>query len=275
MDSFLRGSIVLTTDKITYAPDETIVVTLYNGLDAAIFLDGCNPLYFATRVDTGWRQSSFLRCDAEPTARRIDSGKSYEERYPAVDLNFCGKHKFVAYAHLDCLQDTPLSEANCDSLIKVHSPEFAVTGYEDAAGNLRIFVDKLEYTWDATDLGTSKEIRARLFNHSNRVYYATLGDWFNESIDQENLFIAEGSDGFIEKYAADGSWVAMPRGLLIEGVRAVALRPGEKYSLTASLYPWQGNETGFFRIKVVHFDSLDPVAGKIRMVDYSHVFSIR
>jgi hypothetical protein len=168
----------------------------------------------------------------------------------------------------------PTSQANCTGGDKIYSPVFSVSGYQNATGNLEISVQKNEYTWGTEDLGISRQVEATVFNHSEQTYYAMLGDGFNGSLDQETLFVAEGTGGFIERNESDGSWRAMPRGMLIEGTRFVALRPQKSYRLLAYLGPWQGTETGQFRIKIEYFDQINPPPGNSPQVDYSQVFEI-
>jgi hypothetical protein len=162
-----------------------------------------------------------------------------------------------------------LAAFGCEHSTIVQAPEFNPV-FQDAKGNLKIMTSKTEYTWQGDGLG----MQATIHNESDQTYYAKLGDRFNSSIDQENLFVAEGSTGYIERLNSDGSWSAMPRGILIEGVRFVALRPQQTYRLSASLYAWHGNETGQFRIKVEYFDRIDPPPATSPMVDYSNVFTI-
>lgn len=148
---------------------------------------------------------------------------------------------------------------------------------ETGAGNLSITLPRLEYAWSANDLGSSRQIQATVRNNSDRTYYANLGDGFNGSLDQDNLFlVGEGMGGAIEKFNPDGSWSVMPSGgALIEGTRFVALRPQKDYWLRAPLSGWRRNETGQFRLKVEYFDQSDPAPETLPKVDYSAVFIIK
>jgi hypothetical protein len=229
-------------------------------------------LFLATKTDTGWNEQPTKICVWEGIIQKVGPNSIYEEKYEAK--YFRGAHKFVASIGLGCLEGMPTGQANCTGGDKIYSPVFSVTGYENAFSNLEITTQRAEYTWGPEDLGASRQIEATVFNHSDRTYYAKLGDGFNSSLNQETLFVAEGTGGFIERDESDGSWRAMPRGMLIEGTRFVALRPQKNYRLMTSLYNWRGDETGQFRIKIEYFDQMDPPPGSSPHVDYSQVFEI-
>ncbi len=266
------GPVYLTVDKSIYSPADTVLVTLHNDSKAPVFLEGCNQLYLATKTDTGWVEGAMWDCAWEGFAVKINPGSAFQRKFMAK--HFPGVHIFVAPIYFGCLDGTPISGAKCNRQDKIYSPVFSVSGYENAAGNLEIRTQKVDYTWGPGDLGASRQIEATVFNHSDRTYCAMLGDGFDSSLDQEILFVAEGTGGFIERNESDGSWRAMPRSLLIEGTRFIALRPQKTYRLLAYLGSWQGNETGQFRIKIEYFDRSDPPAGTTPKVDYSHAFAI-
>ncbi|MGH7490776.1 MAG: hypothetical protein ACREOO_00125 [bacterium] len=143
-----------------------------------------------------------------------------------------------------------------------------------AAGYLSIHTDKNSYRWQPNDLSRSGLIYATLTNNSDITFYAMMGDGFDSSFDQQNLFVAQGTGGAIERKHADGSWEVMPRAWLIEGTRAVALRPRASYRLSAPVHEWCGTETGVFHVKVEYFDRIDPEPGSLLFFDYSNVFTI-
>jgi hypothetical protein len=267
------GPVYLTVDKSIYSPEDTILVTLHNDRNELVFLDGCSALYLAAKTDTGWVEQPTKICVWEGIIQKVGANSIYQEKYEAKYFRGAA-HRFVAGYGLGCQEGMPTGLANCARWGKIYSPVFSVTGYENAAGILEISAQKVEYTWGSEDLGASRQIEATVFNHSDRAYYARLGDGFNSSLDQEILFVAEGTGGFIERNKSDDSWRAMPRGMLIEGTRFVALRPQKSYRLLAYLGSWQGNETGQFRIKIEYFDRNDPPPGTAPKVDYSHAFTI-
>ncbi|MCI0696172.1 hypothetical protein L0337_29740 [candidate division KSB1 bacterium] len=266
------GPVYLTVDKSIYSPEDTVLVTLRNDSEESVFLGGCSALFLATKTDTGWNEQPTKICVWEGIIQKISPNSIYQEKYEAK--YFRAAHKFVAPVGLGCQEGMPTGQAKCTRWEKIYSQVFSVSGYENAAGNLEIRAQKVEYTWGPEDLGASRQIEATVFNHSERTYYAMLGDGFNSSLDQETLFVAEGTGGFIELNESEGSWRAMPRSLLFEGTRFVALRPQKTYRLLADLGAWRGNETGQFRIKVEYFDRNDPPPGTTPKVDYSHAFTI-
>ncbi|MGH7449811.1 MAG: hypothetical protein ACRENG_00545 [bacterium] len=266
------GPVYLSVDKSTYSPEDTVLVTLHNDSEEPVFLDGCSVLILATKTDTGWVKQLTKICVWEGIIKKVGPNSIYQEKYEAK--YFRGAHKFGAGVGLGCQEGMPSGLAKCTRWCTIYSPIFSVTGYENAAGNLEIRAQKVEYTWGPEDLGASRQIEATVFNHSDRTYYAMLGDGFNSSLDQETLFVAEGSGGFVERDESEGSWRAMPRSMLFEGTRFVALRPQKTYRLLAYLGLWRGNETGQFRIKVEYFDRNDPPQGTNPKVDYSYAFTI-
>lgn len=266
------GPVYLTVDKSTYLPEDTVLVTLHNDGEEPVFLDGCSALFLATKTDTGWNEQPIKICVWEGIIQKVGPNRIYQEKYEAK--YFRGAHKFVAPIGVGCQEGMPTGQAKCVAWGKIYSPVFSLTGYENAGGNLEITTPKTEYTWSPEDLGASRQIEAAVFNQSDRTYYAKLGDGFNGSLDQETLFVAEGTGGFIERHEPDGSWRAMPRGMLIEGTRFVALRPQKNYRLISSLYNWRGDESGQFRIKIEYFDQIDPPPGNSLRVDYSQIFRI-
>jgi hypothetical protein len=267
-----NSPIYLTVDKLVYAPEDTIRVTLHNNSDEPVFLEGCNHLYLATKTDTGWIAPG-VRCVWEGFAVKILPRGSFNEKHPP--RYFRGLHKFFARVYFGCLDGKPISEAKCADRTILYSPQFAVSGYGNAAGNIEILLDKPGYSWASDDLGSSRQIQVTIISRSDRTYYANLGDGFDSSIDQDDLAVAEGSGASIERFNPDGTWSAMPRDLLIEGTRFVALRTRKSYRLTAEpLYFWDGDETGQFRIKVEYFDRIDPSPDVSPKVDYSNVFTI-
>lgn len=263
--------ITLTVDKTEYSPQETVVVTLYNDSKVAVFLEGCNPIYLATQADSGWTEATMRVCVWEGFARKINPNEVYQENYEA--RIFSSVHKFVAPVYWGCLEGKPISQAQCKKSDKIFSETFSVTGFGNATGNLSIRTQKWEYTWGTDDLGTSRQIEAALINISAQTLYANLGDGFDSSIEQDNLFIAEGTGGFVEQSASNGVWTPMPRGILIEGSRFVALPPNRSYRLLAYL-PWNPTETGTFRLRVEYFNQITPPPGTEPMNDFSNIFSI-
>lgn len=268
-----EGEIYLAIDKTVYAPEDTIQVSLHNDSNGLVFLEGCVQFYSARKTGAEWVEGVLPICDGVFDAVKINPHSILRKKELAKHY-VSGRRKFVAPIYFGCLDDEPIDNAKCNRESKIYSGEFAVAGFENAAGNLIIEVEKSEYRWTPDDLGSSRQIRATIRNDSDRTYYAKLGDGFNSGIDQDDLFIAEGAGGHIEKFNPDSSWIPMPRGLLFEGTGFVALRPQKSYRLTAPLYFWSGDEVGQFRIKVEYFDRIDPSPETSPKMDYSNVFTI-
>lgn len=157
-----------------------------------------------------------------------------------------------------CSQDKPLAASDTNG---------------DGAGNLQIQTEKVEYSWSG-ELETLLTIRATLTNKSNNTYYAKLGDFFNSSIEQDYLTVAEGSDGYFERRISTNDWESMPRGIMSEGVRSVVLHSSQEYYLDVMLRSDENGPTGEFRIRVDYNDQIDPPSEVVPYMDYSHSFTI-
>jgi hypothetical protein len=104
---------------------------------------------------------------------------------------------------------------------------------EISSTGLSLATDKTTYS--IADVGPgSAGIRATLTAAPDKPYYAKLGDAFNGAIDQNPIYIAEGTDGVVERQSGD-TWVKATGGILVEGVREVVLSPGKTYSVFALL----------------------------------------
>jgi hypothetical protein len=139
------------------------------------------------------------------------------------------------------------------------------------AGQLSIQTSAPEYARSA-ETEDLLEVRATIRNDSPQTFYARLGDGFNGSMDQELLFAASGSDGYVERRTSSETWLAVQGGILIEGVRVIALRPGTQYQLSALVT--DAGSTGVHRIRVDYSDRPDGGATG-RRTDYSNTFVIR
>jgi hypothetical protein len=117
---------------------------------------------------------------------------------------------------------------------------------EISAGGPSLATNKTTYSVAEVSPGGAG-ISATLTAAADKPYYSRLGDAFNSAIDQNQLFIAEGSDGVVERQSGN-NWVKASGGILVEGVREVVLTPGKTYPVHASLStPIQ---TGTYRLTV-------------------------
>src|SRR4029079_9532414 len=91
-------------------------------------------------------------------------------------------------------------------------------------------------------------VRATLANTADHPFYSMLGDAFNGAIDQNPLFVANGSDASLEREQGS-DWVAGSVCQRLEGVKVVCIQPGKSYDLIA---PSSGATAGRYRIVVAY-----------------------
>lgn len=110
-----------------------------------------------------------------------------------------------------------------------------------------ITTDKSVYTRADMDISTGTGIHATLVAAREKAYYARLGDAFNSAIDQNPLYVAEGSDGALERQSGD-SWTKVQGGILVEGVREVVVSPTKTYVVLA--HASGSIPTGMYRLSI-------------------------
>jgi hypothetical protein len=101
-----------------------------------------------------------------------------------------------------------------------------------AAGSITIALPKTTYSTSDLSPSSGQGVRATLGNSADQPFYSRIGDAFNASAEQNPLFVANGSDASLEREQGS-SWVAVTGVALIEGVKIVALQPGQSYELIA------------------------------------------
>src|SRR5215208_8002839 len=92
-----------------------------------------------------------------------------------------------------------------------------------------VTTDKSVYTRADMDISTGQGVHATLVASPVKAYYARLGDAFNSAVDQNPLYVAEGSDGMLERQSGE-SWVKIQGSILVEGVREVVIAPNKTYA---------------------------------------------
>jgi len=117
-----------------------------------------------------------------------------------------------------------------------------------AAGQLTIALPKTIYTVAELNPASGQGIRATLGNSADQTFYSMLGDAFNGAIDQNPLFVANGSDASLEREQGS-DWVAVSGVQMIEGVKVVSIQPGKSYDLIAHS---SGATAGRYRIVVAY-----------------------
>jgi hypothetical protein len=140
----------------------------------------------------------------------------------------------------------------------------------DASHILVITNSKTTYSWDEVGFHGGG-IVATIANPDARDYFSNVGDGFNSSIDQPTTYIAAGTEATVERRKGDGSWSAVPTGVLIEGSRIVALRRGGRYQLRGVLI--EPSQVGTLRIRLRYRASTEPDAPIL--ADYSAPFYVR
>ena len=153
-------------------------------------------------------------------------------------------------------------------------PADIVDGDEDLDGaGLTIQSTATVYDWSDSEFSDNRRVTATVTNISSNSYYAFLGDHFNSNLDQETLFVAVGSDGYLEISVGNGEWSSLDRTMLIEGVGTAALRPGKQYELLV-LLPGADQPTGTFRFKI-NYSAQQGGTGGQTLTDYSNTFIIK
>jgi hypothetical protein len=114
-------------------------------------------------------------------------------------------------------------------------------------------------------------LEATLFNSTNRMLYANVGDAFNGADEQNPLVTTAGSDAVVEGKNSYGVWSPLDQGVMVEGTKYVTLKPGTTYRLISII----GAPTfrGQARIRVRY--STTPDATGTISVDYSNVFEVQ
>ncbi|HEV8215348.1 MAG TPA: hypothetical protein VGP95_05925 [Gemmatimonadaceae bacterium] len=120
-----------------------------------------------------------------------------------------------------------------------------------AAGQLTIALPKSVYTTAELNPASGQGIRATLGNSADQAFYSMLGDAFNGAIDQNPLYVANGSDASLEREQGSG-WVAVSGVQMVEGVKVVSIQPGKSYELIAHS---SGATAGRYRIVVNYRNS--------------------
>ena len=114
-------------------------------------------------------------------------------------------------------------------------------------------------------------LEATLRNVTNQTYYANVGDAFNAAVEQDPLLTSSGSDAVVEGKDSYNVWAPLEQGVMIEGTKYVAIRPGKNYRLISVVDA--PSFRGQARIRVRY--STTPNAAGTITVDYSNVFEVR
>lgn len=120
-----RAAIRLYVDRDTYAPEDTIRVTLENNGTETLFLEGCSQFTLATRVDSLWEEKPLVICVWAGTAVPVEPGTTFRQTLPAKA--YSGTHKFRAPIYFGCRRNAPISTPPCVYGFTAESQVFIVS----------------------------------------------------------------------------------------------------------------------------------------------------
>jgi hypothetical protein len=140
---------------------------------------------------------------------------------------------------------------------------------EFSPAGLTLSIDKSAYIRADLDPGSGNGVRATLLGSTERSYYSRLGDAFNAALDQNPLFVAEGSDGSLERQSGN-SWIRVAGVPLVEGVRDVVISTSKSYGIIAHASP--PIQAGTYRMTI---KLRDAVGGPVIATISSPPFEVR
>ena len=148
----------------------------------------------------------------------------------------------------------------------------------DEYGKLSIKTEKDIYTWNLIigEFTRTIHINGTLENISTINYYSKMGE-VNGPFEQEPLYIAGNSAGYLEKYnEVDSSWyeINILRSL-IGGSKFVFIRPSKLYRIYSILsLEKDEEEKGKYRFRIDYYDDENLEASTLPYKDYSNTFEI-
>ena len=267
----------ISTDKSTYSFLDTIhwnASFAYLGDDTISFDDhGTGHLFNWIMVDTlgtyldGWVTNDCV------SVYSLVPGELLDDHWTTVLNSF-----FFRYLSTGYYYGIMKPWYNYDSL-NFDTTEFYISTFvsEERYKKLSINTDTTTYTWQQGESKDFISIQGTISNESDTIFYSRLGDGFGP-LEQERLYIASGSDGYIEKYRnSDKSWNERElRSTLIEGLRIVPIKPSQDYSINSYLTKSKDeDETGIYRIRIDYYDIENPDFTVISFQDYSNTFEIK
>ncbi|MBU0558744.1 MAG: hypothetical protein KJ799_11460 [Bacteroidetes bacterium] len=139
-------------------------------------------------------------------------------------------------------------------------------------GNLEIKTEKSEYFIESVSSKIEIFVLATVLNTSQDTFYSDLGDGFLAGIDHDNLLIAKGTDGYIEKNISDNNWKQLDRLMLYEGSKVIRILPAMKYNLHATSIV-DSNSYGKCRVRIDYYKKYSKTEVDT-LRDTSNTFSI-
>jgi hypothetical protein len=110
----------IKVDGLTAKPGEEIKITLYNRGTESIYLEGCNPIYYSVKNDTGWSAHPMRLCVWEGYEQVIPADSFFTDTFPVALKP--GIIRFFAPVYRGCKPDLPISQAECVTMQKYYSP---------------------------------------------------------------------------------------------------------------------------------------------------------
>ncbi len=117
------AGVSVRVDREVYTNQDQVQVTFTNHTDQAVYLEGCNVFYLASRADSGWTHTPMIVCVWEGYEKKIGKGENFRESYPA-DSFPAGEHYFSVTVYYGCTDDKPISQAKCDRHEVIQSQHF-------------------------------------------------------------------------------------------------------------------------------------------------------
>jgi hypothetical protein len=106
-------AVELQVDRQILGPGDSITVTLYNRSAESLFLEGCNPIYFSWRADTGWVDTHLRVCVWEGYEIEVPAGGFYREKVGLFSEK--GLVRFFTPVYRGCKFGLPISQAECST----------------------------------------------------------------------------------------------------------------------------------------------------------------
>ena len=108
-----------------------VLVQLRNNSMKPVYFGGCNDYAVESLVEGQWRElPKFVKqCGWEGLPKKAEGQNFLEWTENRVDIP--GRHRLVFQLGLDCLEQRPLSEANCRIRIPLRSNEFTVNPLQE------------------------------------------------------------------------------------------------------------------------------------------------
>lgn len=114
-------------------------------------------------------------------------------------------------------------------------------------------------------------LEATVRNNGSQTVYTRAGDAFNGAQEQDPIYTSNDSDAEVEGKNSYGAWTQLDTGVMVEGTKYVALKPGKTYRLISVINA--PTFRGQARIRLAY--STMPDASGTVAVDYSNVFEIQ